>query len=414
MSAPSVPDPARILPAIRVLYATAIDGKRWFEFLQTLADAFDAKGAQVVRVHPRTAALNFSALYGYDDAILARYGAEGGLSSAIRRYQQHFMQLAPTDPRVRILEQYPGRPLSCRLQIREEELHASRVYQEMLRFGDVEYSLLVSLPEEDGSLIMLGAFRGKEAQHFSEADVALFSEIIPHLKQAVRLSEHLADASFKAHAARGALDTLAMGVVLVDREARISWANSSARRIIERGDGISAPDGCMRLDTHVESIRLRRLIATVVDNRSAGDAASASAMPVARPSGREPIDLVVGPLQLAPGDDRTRGLERPLAVLFISAPEDPVEAPAELLRRLFGLTLTEARVVERLVAGQAPRDIAESMAISVETCRVHLKNVFAKLDVDGQAPLVAKVLASPAWMQRSPAAIAAQSRTHLT
>jgi len=401
MSFQSVPDPAGILPAIRVLYAAAIDGTRWPDFLQAMATAFDAKGAQVVRVQPRDAALNFSALYGYDDEILRYYGGEGGMPGAIARYQQHFMQLMPTDPRVRVLERYPGRPLSCRLQIREEELHASQVYQDMLRSADVEYSLIVSLPEDDGSLIMLGVFRGKDKEHFGEADVVLFSEMIPHLKQAIRISEHLAEASFKAQVARDALDTLAMGVVLVDRDARIVWANTSSRRIIGLGDGVSGFGDTLTLHARSETAALRQLIASALLGRGEGISPPAVAMAATRPSGREPIGIVVGALQGAFGRTRPEGLERPLAVLFLSLPEDPIEAPAELLRRLYGLTPIEARVCERLVEGQSPQEIAAGLAISVETCRTHLKSTYGKLDVGRQQELVAKVMASPVWRQRS-------------
>ncbi len=389
----------RILPTIRVLYAAAIDSSRWPEFLEKMARAFDAKGAQVVRVLPRDNSLNFSALYGYDDELLGAYGDEGGLSGAIARYQQHFMQLMPTDPRVRILERYPGRPLSCRLQISEAELHASKIYQEMLKVGNVEYSLIVSLPEDDGSLIMLGVFRGKNATHFDEADVAVFSEIIPHLKQAVRVSEHLAETSFKARAARDALDTLALGVVLVDREARIVWANTSGRDILDQADGVSVQSGAVALHAHDDTIALRRLIASAVNDTGEGPA-TAVAMPVERPSGRDPIQLVVGTVRRTLAQGRPGGLERPLAVLFISAPENPIEVPAELLRRLFGLTLAEARVCERLVDGRTPQEIADDLQISIETCRVHLRNCYGKLHVDGQSALVAKIMASPVWLQR--------------
>lgn len=400
MSVQSASDAARILPAIRVLYAAAIDGNRWPEFLQTITVAFDAKSAHVIRVQPRDAALSFSALYGYDEAILARYGSEGGLAGAITRYQQHFMQLLPTDPRVRIIARYPGRPLSCRPQIAEEELHAPQVHRDMLKLGDVEYSLLVSLPEDDGSLIILGVFRGKSAEDFNETDVEHFSEIIPHLKQAVRVSEHLADASFKAQAARDVLDGLAVGLVLVDRDARIVWANNAGRRIMDSEDGVSDIGGSVKLHAQSETAALRRLISTALQKARDSTLPPAAAMTATRPSGREPLGIVVGSVRRTFGEISAGGLERPLAVLFVSLPEEPIEVPAELLRRLYGLTLTEARICERLVDGQTPQSIAAALGIAVDTCRTHLKHIFQKLDVSSQPETVAKVMASPLWMRR--------------
>ena len=152
----------RILPAIRRLYDAATDAEKWPAFLKELAWCFDADGAHIVRVQPHERALSFSALYGYDDVIRRMYGSDGAdLTSTLARFEQHFTQLMPTDPRVRFLEQYPSRPLSCRLAISDAELHRSKMYQDLLKHADVEYSLVVSSPEDDGSLIMLGVFRSQ-------------------------------------------------------------------------------------------------------------------------------------------------------------------------------------------------------------------------------------------------------------
>lgn len=150
----------RILPAIRRLYDAATDAEKWPAFLEELAQCFDAGGAHIVRVQPENHALTFSVLYGYDEQICRLYGGDG-LATSFRRFERHFGELMPTDPRVQLVERFPSRPFSCRLAFSEAELHNSRVYRELLSPAGVEYSLVVSLPEDDGSLIMMGVFRGK-------------------------------------------------------------------------------------------------------------------------------------------------------------------------------------------------------------------------------------------------------------
>lgn len=265
MTHQGVADAAKILPAIRHLYDTAIDGNKWPVFLKELAAAFEAKGSQVVRVQPRETMLNFSALYGYDDEILEYYGTNGNsdFKTALARYEQHFIELMPTDPRVRFLERIPGRPLSCWLEISEAELHSSKIYQDMLRLADGEYSLIVSLAEDDGSLSMLGVFRSKESTHFDEDDVATFDEIIPHLKQAIRISEHLARANFASRAALDALDSVAMGIVIVDDGARLVHANATGKRIIELADGISSTTAFSSFTTTIQMPRCARPFAAL-------------------------------------------------------------------------------------------------------------------------------------------------------
>lgn len=58
------------------------------------------------------------------------------------------------------------------------------------------------------------------------------------------------------------------------------------------------------------------------------------------------------------------------------------------VRAFFGLTPTEVRVVERLVRGEKPSELALHMGISQETVRKHLGNLFRKCHVGSQTQLV--------------------------
>jgi DNA-binding CsgD family transcriptional regulator len=58
----------------------------------------------------------------------------------------------------------------------------------------------------------------------------------------------------------------------------------------------------------------------------------------------------------------------------------------------FKLTPTQARLALRLAEGASLREAAERLEMSYATARVHLKAIFAKLEVRTQGALVAKVL----------------------
>jgi DNA-binding CsgD family transcriptional regulator len=390
----------KILPAIRPLYQAATDADKWPVFLKELSRCFDADGAHIVRVQPHERVLSFSALYGYDDVIRRKYGGDGvDLPSALARFEQHFTQLMPTDPRVRFLEQYPSRPLSCRSAISDAELHSSKVYKDMLKDADIEYSLVASAPEDDGSLIMFGVFRSRRSTYFTECETEAFGELIPHVKEAVSLSEHLARVDVANRLAFEALDGISMGILLVDENARVIHANAAARRITDMADGISLHNGTLRLRGKDEDQSLRRALWNVIAKIRAGDAHSGEAIAVARPSGNEPFPLLIGTLW---GNHLRYGLgrlDRPVAVVFVTIPEEPREAPAELLRRLFGLTPAEAKICERVVQGDTLEEAAKDLDIATATARVYLKSVFAKTGVGRQAELVAKILATPVWLR---------------
>jgi DNA-binding CsgD family transcriptional regulator len=392
-----------ILPVIRRLYDAATDADKWPAFLEELARAFTADGSHIVRAQPNQRALSFSVLYGYDEFVRRSYdAADGGWSAALTRFERHFSELMPTDPRVLTAWRLPSRPISCRLAFGAADLHNSKMYQDILLPAGVEYSLVVSIPEDDGTLIMFGAFRGPQSTWFREQEVEAFGELIPHVKQAVALSEHLARVDLINRIAFEALDGISIGILLVDENARLVHANATAQRIVDMGDGLYLHGGTLAVSAKEENTALRRAVWESVAEARAGRIAPGEALAITRRSGAEPFPALVATLW---GNHLRYGLgrlDRPLAVVFVTIPEEPQEAPAELLRRLFGLTLAEARLCERLVLGRTVEEAAKDLGIVTDTARVHLKHIFDKTGVGRQAELVAKILATPVWLRNRP------------
>jgi DNA-binding CsgD family transcriptional regulator len=65
------------------------------------------------------------------------------------------------------------------------------------------------------------------------------------------------------------------------------------------------------------------------------------------------------------------------------------------LAQWFGLTPTEARVVDALVDGQTPQDYATRNGVSINAVRFHLKHIFHKTETASQAQLVARIAQMP-------------------
>ena len=392
----------QLLPVIHKLFDAVTGEERWGAYLQELASCFDAKGSQIVRVQPRDKTLAFSALYGFDDAVLRIYGGDGaGRDIAFARYADHFVKLMPSDPRVALLERYPARPISCRLFIDEKALHGSEAYKQLLGPADVEFSLVVKLAEEDGSAVMMGVFRGKSSSHFNEADAEKFGTLIPFVKQAINISEHLARMDVQRSRALGALDTIPLAIVLATRDARVVQANAAARAAVFLRDGLAVQNEVMRLHSKEEEALLHQAIRAAVARAVHGGAQRSEAVSISRPSGKEPFSVIVNTLWGKQLQFGLSGIDEPLAIIFLAIPEQSPEAPAELLQRLFGLTGAQARLCELLVSGATLEETAGRLRISPETARVHLKKVFENVGVHKQSELIAKILATPIWMARS-------------
>lgn len=92
--------------------------------------------------------------------------------------------------------------------------------------------------------------------------------------------------------------------------------------------------------------------------------------------------VTLGPLE-------REGTADEAAVIVLIDPPPAVAGTPGALRRLFGLTPAEARVLALLLDDCRPSEIAQQLAVSITTVRSHLKALFSKTGTRRQTELVA-------------------------
>lgn len=187
-------------------------------------------------------------------------------------------------------------------------------------------------------------------------------------------------------AALGALNLLAVGVVLVEDSGRILIANRVAQQILERGDGLSVSGGRLSAACSQDHAALGRSIAA-----ASNASPSSAALACGRPSGRRALSVVVKALRRHARPDQPG-----FAAVFITDPDQEVAAEAQDLASLYGLTPAEARLAARLARGMSPAQAAGALGLTVNTVRTHLKRIFSKTETRRQSDLVRLLLTGPA------------------
>jgi len=100
--------------------------------------------------------------------------------------------------------------------------------------------------------------------------------------------------------------------------------------------------------------------------------------------------VVVAPL--AEGSVSFEG-SAPCVSVLVTDPEAAPLGKASLLRRLYGVSESEARLAERLALGDTPAQAAASLGIKTSTARTQLISLFRKTETSRQAELI-RVMAS--------------------
>lgn len=227
----------------------------------------------------------------------------------------------------------------------------------------------------------------------------MLATIAARLRQVARIREHHDDelaalrralAGLSGRGAEQVLDLVALGVVLLDGAGRLLHANAAAYDLAAVEDCIRIKsNGVIPLD-QVSGRAFRRAVSETLEAAKAGHDKVAGVQ-LHRVTGAGALSTLACALPEREG----KPPDAPVLAVFLAAPERRSRAPETLLRDLFGLTPTEARVASALANGARTVDVAEQLDVSQTTIAFHMRNLFQKTGTNRQADLVALILAGP-------------------
>jgi len=191
-------------------------------------------------------------------------------------------------------------------------------------------------------------------------------------------------------AAEAVLESLQRGVIIIDREARVLFANRAALLILNQCDALRlTSDHRVALADRV----LQRQFANHVACAVPASAASI-AFRVERAGDAAPYRILIALLSGAHLQSLVNG-SGPLYSMFVYPSPSQSSVPVKILRDLYGLTCAEAAVTSLLFEGASVREVAARLMVSMNTIRTHLKHVFSKCDVESQAELMQLLALGP-------------------
>lgn len=293
----------------------------------------------------------------------------------------YFSRLAPFDPSNAVqvyaeLEQ--GMITSKRLD--HDDFASSRFAAEWAAPQGIVDVGFATLERRGDRATLFGVFRHERDGLGDDAMSERISLLAPHIRRAVSIADIVGRTTREADAFRSIIDGLAIAVLLVDPEGRITHANPAADVLSGR---LPAGDFALRGTLRLERSQLRRMV---------GDDSSCARSASFETTAGEALVAHILPLD---GGARTfAGLDSdPVAAIFIQpAHFDPPSIP-EGLARAFDLTPAELRVALSTLRHDRVADVAGDLGISEATVKTHLSHIFSKTDTKRQADIVKLVAA---------------------
>lgn len=358
---------------IEQVYAAALDRRRWSDALVGIADHLSSAGATLEIV---------------DKATLAPIIFEGARlpDSGIEDYVAHY---AHRNPRLMRAREAPAGHIAHDLAILSEtEMDCHPFYADFLGRDGFRYAVLGMLQNNERWFSLVSTQRLKSQGCIEQPDVEALRRLLPHVRQAVDVQLRLASAVQDSIGLTEAFDRLSDGVILLDRSARVLFANRAASAILT-GGGLRLVDNQLQPDCASAVSKLGRTLQRMLHVASNDDGSAGGEVLVPRADGAPPFLLAMRRLP-RPESIETELLADyalPAAIVFIKDPQ-PASAVERILRSVFKLTPAEVMLAVAIYRGHTVTEYAARHRISRATARSHLARIMRKTSTHRQADLI--------------------------
>jgi DNA-binding CsgD family transcriptional regulator len=307
-----------------------------------------------------------------------------------RAYEERHMQNAWSEA----METQPvGRVVFSDETVPLASLRPTLFFDEVLRPQDIAHNAMIALAARDDFRAAFNICRSTRQGPFGDDERSLFERLVPHLRRSIQLGFRIDGYRALQHAAFNVLDRLSVGVILLDRRARIVYLNAPARSFGSDGGALHLRNSHVSTWSPPHSQRLGELI------RAALGGAPAGSMSVPRSSDGQLLTILVSSVR---GRDIGRfgdfGMRDAAVLLFIVDPVNRAGIPMSWIMDGYGLTQAEAKVALAASSGLSIPETASRLGLSPNTIKTHLRRIFAKTGTNRQTEL-ARLMASIALLR---------------
>lgn len=264
-------------------------------------------------------------------------------------------------------------------------LRQTRFWNEWMAPQDMIWSIGAKIAEAERGSWLIGVQGGGRAEDFDKVDMEALDLVLPTLRRVISIRERMGVISAGPDLSRAALDQLAIGVLIVDREGSILSANAAGdEQIRTPGAGLRRTARGLRARDPAMQRTLLRLLDAACRDQARGAGAGGYLIAHSEQGEGGDVAVHVGPLPMSVAREHDNA---PLAIILIRSLAHTAIAENSL-ESLFGLTPAEARIAAALALGRSVSAIAEDQGCAINTVRNHLARIFGKTGARQQSELV--------------------------
>jgi DNA-binding CsgD family transcriptional regulator len=383
------------------LYEAASSSEHWLVFLEHLQRVTQASRAYML-FSDAERRCDLSLQIGLDPALAELYAREFAANDPVREgFAEAFRRTG-------------GDWIGSRESILpDDKFFSSASYHEVLVPQGDQHLCAAGLSRLVGDSICGVTLRREAIQRPFEPEViALLSVLAPHLKRALILHHRFTGLRDREIALERSVDGFDIAVFTVSANGLVASQSAAATAILAAEEGLCVRGGQLNATAQVENARLQELLAGATatgsgrtaplvkqTRRCASEAsreggwtpAYGGAMEIRRRPPLRPLQVSVMPFR----SSRLLLADAPAALIFVNDGARKLPSRSGMLRDLYGVTPSEVRLIEMLLADETVKGAAARLKLTEGTARFTLKSIFRKTRTNSQAGLMRLLLLLP-------------------
>lgn len=355
---------------LQKLYLAAADDQNLAPFLSEFALAYNASLATIATME------------GPSRRDGLRVSGCANESEEAPRLPEYYAVRSPFRP-IMMLKGNLGRVLNTTSMLSRERQLRDQFINEFLRPAGHHY-LATGIFAQDGDRFNYFVLnRGDRFGEFEGDAIAGLNDMVPHFQTMFQLRGTMIARDRHLDFFNASMAERGVGLVVLDRGGRVQSMNEIASSIFCDNDGLVITGGTLAAADADDNRKLQQEMFSLL-NSPILSRPGANVF-VRRRAGGRPYRLQIMPLSLRKYYFAGDGVE--LAIQIFSEPVAEIGVDASLATQ-FGLSPSEVRVAQHLVAGHPVKRVAQMLGNSVNTIRVHRRNLYRKLGVARHYDLV--------------------------
>jgi len=352
---------------IAALYSAAVDPQGWNTALEALRQLADARAANCFVHDAVTDSFLEYRFLGYSNAWADDYA---------KHY--HSLDLA----RGVLLREPAGTMYPMHRYVPNNVVAHSEYYQDFYIPEGLRYSCGGTLFDGNRRLI-LAVHRPVGHKPYEDHIVSELQRVLLHLPHVFRVKDMALRGQAQGALTSAALDVLPRGVVIVDGNLGIHYANHAAQTLLRQSKDVLVRGNRLSCSAAGLASALAQRVKAACDVSPKVDPVP---LYVVDEDGRPAMEMHVVPLKPHLAADVARA--QPMAMVLLRCPFYRSEWPRSA-RRPYGLTQAEMAVLAAMVEGLAPSEYAERSGVRMSTVRSQIKAILAKTGCRRVAEVVA-------------------------